>query len=254
MKVFLGMPYYPGGVDAEALIAGLQSGSDGFETTFCTLPSMGTAKGFNVLWAKALEAAAAGEITHFAMLHADVIPEYGWLGTLLEECERLKADMVSVVVPIKDDRGVTSCGCDWQAGDPWHVKRFTMTEIFSLPDTFSTEDTIATGLNPGKQPLLVNTGCWVADMRRPLWFETNEKNEAFFHFTLNDRIVRTGNQWAMETESEDWFFSRRLASRGGRYFATRKVRVKHVGKWNYRNDVEWGRWQTEEVRPCVSSS
>lgn len=250
MEVLLGLPFYPRSLEADALFAAIQAGRDAdFALRIQTYQSTGTAKAFNHLWSLALAMGERGEATHFAMLHADVVPGEDWLKTLVAECERLDADMVSAVVAIKDSRGITSTGRDQVKGDPWHVRRFAMTEILGMPETFSVEDTVAAGLNPDVCPLLVNTGCWVCDLRKPLWYELDEGGNAFFFFTMRDRLqkLRDG-RWSPQSDSEDWDFSRKMASRGARYFCTRKVSTQHMGAWAYRNDCEWGTWKTDEVK------
>jgi hypothetical protein len=95
---------------------------------------------FNLLWIDALNLFEAGEISHFAMLHGDIMPdpEQRWIDVLLEEMDLHGAELVSAHSPIKDDRGLTSSGiCN--LADPWSVyRRFTQREIleqFPRPST-----------------------------------------------------------------------------------------------------------------------
>src|SRR5215469_17754996 len=51
---------------------------------------------FNKAWCAALNLQREGEdITHFAMLHDDVVPEDGWLEQLLKDMKESDADLVS---------------------------------------------------------------------------------------------------------------------------------------------------------------
>lgn len=191
---------------------------------------------FNAIWAAALNMVERGEATHFAMLHSDVVPDPGWLDMLMDELEIHKADLVSVAIPIKDRRGVMSCGL----GDLSHrwgaFRRLTVREVLRLPPTFSLADTP----HPDKV-LLHNTGCWVCDLRNPLFFATNPDGSLKCFFDFPTRITRNEDgQWAHARESEDWFFSRQLHELGAKTFITRKVRLSHVGEAAFVNYEPWG--------------
>lgn len=190
----------------------------------------------NTLWVEALNMAHKGQITHFAMLHSDINPSQGWLDTLACEMQRLGADLVSTVVPIKDNRGLTTTGVG-DAGDPWNAfRRFTMREIFELPETFGTADTP----HPDKY-LLHNTGCWLADLRNPAW-RTADAN-GFLRATLSFPIaaqVNADGTIEHRRESEDWYFSRMIAGLPLKTFATRKVTATHYGMTPYANNRPWG--------------
>lgn len=194
------------------------------------------------LWAQGLNAAFNGVATHFAMLHSDVVPDPGWIDTLLTEMDERDADLVSVAVPIKDKRGLVSCGLG-EASNPWAAfRRFTMHELMQMPATFGIEDTP----HPDKY-LLHNTGCWVADLRKPLWRQTDSDGclRAYFNFPLRGRIDEKG-QVIHERESEDWHFSRKIAELGAKTFITRKVAVDHLGNMEFSNASAWGMYEHDE--------
>jgi hypothetical protein len=161
---------------------------------------------FNTLLADALNARETDGVTHFAMLHNDVIPTRGWLDVLLGEMQAGDYDMVSAVVPLKNPKGLTSTGID-TVGDPWAVRRLTMTEIFDLPETFTASD-ISYRKDLGQ--LLCNTGCWLMRLYEP-WVSG-------LHFRQQDRIAwcLSEKKYAAQSISEDWDFSRQLVSRGCR--------------------------------------
>lgn len=191
---------------------------------------------FNSLYCGALNARADG-VTHFAMLHADVECEPGWLDVLFRELVRHDADLVSAVVPIKDARGLTSTALTRDAGDPFRVdRRITLRELDALPETF---DGPACG-DPGYF-LLANTGCWVCRLDRP-WCER-------VCFTVRDRIARNDKgEWEPHVEPEDWGFSKQLHRLGGRVLATKKVRATHHGEAGFRNHgPAWGEWERDRV-------
>ncbi len=190
---------------------------------------------FNQLWCLALNLSHRGErVDYFAMLHDDIGPEDFWLDKLIDELDSKQLDVLGVVVPIKDTRGMTSLAL--HGSDDWLPKaRLTMHDVYELPETFTSEDVGA--------PLLLNTGCWVARWSQE-WART-------VHFEIHDRIVfnRAANRYQAQTEPEDWCFSRQLHEIGSgptshlkplRIGATRKVAVVHQGEMDFTNQRAWG--------------
>lgn len=214
---------------------------------------------FNKCWVDALNMYEAGEVTHFAMLHGDLEPdpEQYWLDELLDIMDEKDAHLVSAHAPIKDERGVTSSGiCD--PTNPWGAfRRFTQRELLlEMPRVF---DHQAAGY-PDK-PLLHNTGCWVCDLRKPIWHETNPDGTLRFLFEFPQRAIRgEDGRWMPEQESEDWLLSRYLWENGIRNtWITSQIRLTHIGQLKWRNwTTDWGtfkdgdentahRWRPERV-------
>lgn len=167
---------------------------------------------FNKLWCQALNTRQRDKLTHFAMHHSDIEAENGWLDKLLEEQQRTGADVLSVVVPIKDERGVTSTGLHTLKDSS--TRRLTMKEIMELPETFDAE---MAGAKEG-ECLAINTGLWICDFTKP-WVED-------VYFMIEDGIGRRDNGlFVPGTLSEDWFFSAQCAKKGLKVMATRKVKV-----------------------------
>lgn len=204
-------------------------------TSFMSVGRSLLANCFNMLWCMARNQKDAD---YFLMLHADIIPEPTGLAKIIAEAQCLDADLLSAVVPIKNAEGMTSTAL----GDPddeWaRPRRLTMREAMDLPETFSAAD-----VDPGKL-LLVNTGLMVANLRKP-WVEDA-------HFEIRDRIVEVGGQLQPQVIPEDWGFSRFVASRGGKVFATRKVTLLHAGMQFYPNDQAWGTKATDTPGDEVS--
>lgn len=197
------------------------------QVTVPHLSSSLLAANFNGLWCSALNEDYAGKgVDYFAMLHSDIGPEDFWLDALIEELEQNDLDVLSVAVPIKDQRGLTSCAVD---GDStWRPqRRITMRELASLPETFSSEHVGG--------PLLVNTGCWVCR------FDAEWVRKVFF--TVNDRIVfnKATDRYLAQCEPEDWFFSRLCHELELKVGATRKIRVSHRGEIDFSNQTMWGK-------------
>lgn len=187
------------------------------------------AHGFNQLLCQALNTKAEKGWDKFALLHSDIAAQECWLDVLIEEMERVDADIISAVVPIKNDTGITSTAIDYC---PTHVKRLTMKEIFDLPETFCATDTPWPA-----QRLLVNTGCMVFRLDRP-WL----LNPTPVSFEISGTIVWDEEEKAYRAsvDPEDWKLSRLLAARGCKVYATRKVKLEHWGEWGWGNDHVYG--------------
>jgi SAM-dependent methyltransferase len=182
----------------------------------------------NSLWAQAKTLVHRGNrIDYFAMLHDDIGCEDWWLDKLIDELEASDLDILSVVSPIKDCRGLTSTAIAAPDGDPWSVTRLTMDEVYRLPPTFTSEDI-------GGE-LLLNTGCWVCRF--------GVLGEYPFYFTINDEITFSEQHdcYVADVESEDWFFSRLCHKAGLKVGATRKISIFHEGATRYLNSQPWGR-------------
>lgn len=224
-KAFLGMPGY--GCVSGAAARGFFRASATLNVALRMQESSLLAHNFNLLWCHALNLHhKGGGLDYFAMQHSDVEPADGWLDALVAELEAKDLDVLGVVVPIKDTRGVTSTALGRDDGSPWRVHcRLTMTEVMRLPETFTSADV-------GGRPLLLNTGLWVC--RFGDWCRQ-------VRFTINDRIVIDADgDFVPEVEPEDWYFSRLLHGLGLRVGCTRKIAVGHRGHMTFGNTKAWG--------------
>lgn len=225
-KIFLGMPGY-GKQTAAAGRAFWRASRD--MDSVCLEYQAGSllACNFNKLWCTAMNMVHHGKrVDYFAMLHDDIGCEDFWLDKLIDELEAKQLNVLGVVVPIKDHRGMTSIALH-EDGDNWEVNcRLSMHDIYQLPETFTEADV-------GKQ-LLLNTGCWV--------IKWNQEICRQLHFEINDRIIfdRPMNCYRPQVESEDWCFSRNMNELGLRIGATRKIAVKHEGEIEFVNTKPWG--------------
>jgi hypothetical protein len=171
------------------------------------------------------------------MCHDDVRPSPGWIDVLIDELDRTGADVVSAVVAIKDDRGLTSTGIrNCQTGA---IRRLTMTEVLRLPETFGVDEVTDAGIRLPEEDeiLVVNTGLWVCRWD-PAW------RERMPGFQSIDRVKRADDgTWHAPSLSEDWWFSEWCARRGLKLRATRKVLAVHTdGARDFPNDRAWGTW------------
>jgi len=148
--------------------------------------------------------------------------------------EKHRADVLSVVVPLKNDKGLTSTALDMAVGDEdphWRVKRLTLNEIYNdYEPTFTHEK------------LLVNTGLMLVDLRKP-WVEN-------VWFAFEDKIIpdpKIPGYFKAVGVSEDWFFSRRACELGAKLYATREISVLHAGTTEYSNASAWGSLSEDAV-------
>lgn len=183
---------------------------------------------FNLHWVAALNSRAKFGWTDFAMIHADVTPAVaGWLGWLTAERRRIGADILSVVLPAREDSGLTSTALCHSDDPEARATRLTLRQVHNLPETFNVADCQAAGI-AGGDTLLVNTGLWICDFSQP-WVEQ-------IHFEVRDRIrlnKKTGRFQAF-CWPEDWNFSRRAAELGLSVYATRGLPADHDGFTNDR--------------------
>jgi len=225
----LGMPGY-GNLSAGAA-RGFFNACDG-KSLALSLKLQGSsllAHNFNILWAWALNESRKGPVDYFAMQHSDIEPEDYWLDKLTAEMEARDLDILGVVVPIKDMRGVTSIAVGRQDGSNWRVgHRLTLREVYRLPETFTSADVGG--------PLLLNTGLWVCRFREEWAKEV--------HFEINDRIVfdTKSETYVPEVEPEDWYFSRLLHELGLKVGCTRKIPLGHRGDMVFGNTRGWGEY------------
>jgi hypothetical protein len=171
---------------------------------------------FNTLWVHALAQRKNG-LTHFLLLHADIMPwDEGWLTQLHQEMVLVGAQVISAVSPLKDWKGLTSTAIDGP-----EARRLSMTEIMAQPETFTHPD------------LLINTGLLLIDMRAD-WVES-------ICFTIKDWITKGADgAYGVRCEPEDWGFSRQARRLGVKLWTTRKVRLAHMGPGYYLNFQAWG--------------
>ncbi len=228
--VFLACPHY-GSFSPPTVAALLTASTRHFPLVQMECASL-LAYNFNRLWSECLNLRNEKTVTHFAMLHADIGPDPGWLDVLMDEMEATGADIMSAIAPIKDGRGLTSTGVldpkDFRM--PPRVRRLTLKEIHALPhDTFD-----AAGAGFPDHQFAINTGCWLARLDRP-WVEE------FPGFTILDQIMKMPGWGHMPLVfSEDWYASQWWATHGVKVMATRKVKLTHVGSNYFRNDTPWG--------------
>jgi hypothetical protein len=235
-SIFLGVPHY-GELVAEA-ITSLINPTCKHRLKIQTNCASLLAHNFNRLWCSALNDRDKLGLTHFAMHHADVCAPSGWLDTMLEEMERVGADILSSVIPLKDSRGLTSTAVRDRVTN--RIRRITLKELHEyLPVTFDIGD-IEEHLGVSGDPeLLVNTGLWVCRF-------TNDWIRRFPGFTIADAITKDPDgRYGASVYSEDWSFSSWCHNNRVKVFATRIIPVTHFGRALFKRDSPWGEWATD---------
>jgi hypothetical protein len=242
-NVFLTCPLYDGRLDAGTARSLWSTASQRHRVNVLALGNSLLATNCNWLWCTGLNNRATGNFKWFAMLHADIEPDYWWLDTLIAEAEKHDADVMSAIVPIKDQRGVTSTAISKPGSRYQQFCRLTMRQVRheSFPDTFGIEEAASAleGLpeplriaNVPREALLVNTGCFVCRFDRP-WCEQ-------VWFAMDEGIQRIEGQWAPVQQSEDWIFARKVAQQGGKVMATRLLPLAHKGLTQFLSTQTWG--------------
>ena len=234
--VFLGCITHDGRIDMSSATALYVTASEKYPVLVQVQQSSLLAKNCNELWCDALNKRAKHNFKWFAMLHSDVRPEANWLDKLIELAEEHDADMLSVALPIKDERGLTSTAISSFFDKRSASVRLTQKQLKALPETFNWFDVMENFTtdqlkSPGSF-LLANTGCMVVRLDKPF----SEQ----LYFTISDRIEQLEGIFKAFVEPEDWFFSRRVQELGGLVMVTTAIKALHVGNMAYKNQGVWG--------------
>lgn len=177
----------------------------------------------------------------FMMWHSDIrVKEPKLIDGMLAEMERVGAECLSVLMPIKDEKGLTSTGLYFSGKNKKLRRRVTMHEAAQLPETFNAADLVKLWGVDEKSFLLVNTGLLLFSLQKP-WVEK-------VYFNIRDRIVKQPDgSFLAIVEPEDWFFSRLLNELNVPVYCTRKFTAYHKGVGLYSNQGKWGRWSDDQT-------
>lgn len=190
--------------------------------------------GFNNLWCEALNDRKHG-LTHFAMIHVDVVAEHGWLDKMIELMDKYCADVMSAIIPIKSRAGFVSTAIDQSNGAAMGTKEHYDISALNLHEVHRMADKTFTDEN-----ILINTGLMLVDMRKP-WVEK-------MCFRFENDIIKIGDEFKPFQVSEDWHFSREAKKLGAKLYATREISVKHMGRAAYVNSQPWGTAGSEKEK------
>lgn len=207
---------------SELAIAILDAANYGGRIGFCPQKYSKLTQNFNMLLCDAINRG----YSHFLMVHADiVIQEKNWLGKMHAIMEEFKADILSVVMPIKTPKGITSTGYCEKETVPLKLKRLTMQEILKLPETFTHEH------------LIVNTGLMLMNLKSTFVENVGRGLE----FRVTDQILRKPDgKLKAYGGSEDWLFSLDARKLGAKIYATRAIRALHLSAHAFSNYEAYG--------------
>lgn len=181
-------------------------------------------------------------VTDWAMLHADIEAQAGWVDILADERAASKADIISAVVPQKPyvgEGGATSTGVGKRLpnGRP-ECLRLSMHDVYSLPETFDITDTPWP-----EQALLINTGCMLMSV------EIAEMFADAGGFAFENWIEIEDGRRVAKCLSEDWKLSLWAHEQGLKVAATRKVHLNHWGIKAFGNAAPWGDPRHNQILP-----
>lgn len=221
-KVYLGIPTHDGRVQNEVVNAILVGG----KTLTNSQIEGGSALTFNFnnCYANALNARRHG-ITHFAMLHSDIaVTTANWCDRMVEIMEREKADVLSVIMPLKvvgEDK--TSTAIEEPDDNPlgFKARKLTLRECAARGTTWTDPN------------LLLNTGLMLVDIRKPwaeeVWFEFQDKI---------DSVEENGvKRFFPVSIAEDYGFSRMVRAAGGKLVVTQEIPAWHCGGGRFSNQT-----------------
>ena len=124
--------------------------------------------------------------------------------------------------------------------DRWQVPRcLFLDDLSKLPQTFGPEHVCGKG-----EVLLVNTGCWLADLNHPFWdWFATVGQDGLSGFNIRSRLVGKKTldgttEWGVDTRSEDWELSHEMHKFGLRYMITQRVKLWHEGGGRWPNHRE----------------
>lgn len=228
-RILVAQPGY-GMIENESYLAAagpLASGSEDHATVIRTRSSL-LAHNFNDCLAVCLN----NGFDFFAVLHADMAADKGWVTTLKDEMIAASVDVMHAPAAIKDGRGLTSTAIAYN-DDPWQVlRRLTTAELNALPPTF-TVGAIRDEIDEHARYLLPNTGCLL--VKAEPWLKE------FPGFEIRDRLRRVDNStWVSEVLPEDWNFGLWCGRNGVAVGATRKVVTHHYGRADHPSSTVWG--------------
>jgi hypothetical protein len=254
-NVFIACPTHDGRIDFRTARSLYETASQKHRVANGVSQSSALVFNMNRMFSQALNLREKHGLTWFAMLHSDIEPEHWWLDKMIEIAERNGADMLSAVVPFKDNSGLTSTAIEHPGTDRFPYMRLTMRQVLDkgFPKTFNTKmaiqaltnregnsftpllnpDLLTPGVDAPNANLLVNTGCMVMRIDQP-WVE----ELSFYNVDRMHRDEATG-ELGPYFEPEDWNFSRQV-SQAGHVMATTEVKVTHIGGGMYPNNSIWG--------------
>ncbi len=231
MKIHLGTPTYKR-LDAQRLLLRARAAR---ATTHRVVSSVYGNSLLPLSFNGLLASARIDEAHVFAMLHADIRPEPGWLQKMLDVFEARKLSCLSAVVRIRENTGRTSTAIEplgyKENRETLRLRHLHAEDVLKLPDVFTQEDVQSVVCNGERHgALLVNTGIMLMRLA---------DFEDFPGFNIVSGFHDTGHKtWV---DSEDCELSRWMHRRGMAYAAMSSIENVHYTGGEFV-------WSTKEAR------
>jgi len=196
---------------------------------------------FNTAWCDMLNKRVLyPDMKWFGMLHSDIgVADMFWLDKMVRLAEEYGTDVLSVVSPLKDQRGLTSTGI-YDKEYEVIVKRLSVREVNKIgKSVFGLDEIERLGLGIyDKHALVVNTGLML--VRIGDWCEN-------IRFHTKDYVIKKEGQWIPQFISEDWLFSVDVHEQGKVVKVCSGIEIVHVGKKAYSNKGDWGTLKEDDL-------
>lgn len=243
-KIVLGIPTYLYQAHSGLLGRIVCMSAGNHQIAYFSIDSSAQMVTMNATLIHALEQYESGNADYLLFWHSDIVPEPMFVDKLMAIAEAKDAEVLSVIVPIKDEKGLTSTALDEPMGDEppeWRVRRLTMSEVMGV-ELVNGQKLEPTFTLPN---LLVNTGLLLIKLSAP-WVQ-----EIYFHF--EDKIIKHNGRRRAVLVPEDWMFSRDARKLGcNSIWATREVYVEHKGMSTFPNNQVWG-WKRDHIPKSMAA-
>jgi len=241
-RVFIAVPTYDGRIDFKVTAAVDREAGLYRNCVRMYKRSSLLANCFNFLYATCLN--AGDQFKYFLLWHSDIVPERGAVSKMVEIARAHDLHVLSAAVPIRDAKGLYSCGLEYRLGGSVRRRRLVGKELFQLPEVFHGNHVRNLfGLDNGH--LLINSGLLLINQQHAF------KKEVCF--SIRDAIVRdpVSGKYVASVDPEDWGFSRFCELHGSvgesKYACTRAVKLLHYGEAGFSNAFAWGEWDSDQA-------
>lgn len=238
-KIFVAVPMHKYEISAATTSSLLSAGTTvKHDIQFCVHGISLLARNFNYMFSMAYN----DGFDYIFYIHSDIGVHsrngLSWVDNIILRMQQSGAAVISTVVPIKNDLGVTSTAIQLSKISPYPLKRLTVKQLGSIKQTpLIDRETVCRvmDLNPSDVgALLVNTGVMCMNLKEFDWTKWSG-------FNIFDKIVWNTKKKAKGfTIPEDWHLSIWLHSMGWPYYVSKELKVIHGGYNEYFNYGNWG--------------
>ena len=224
-KPFIGIPTHDNRICYETAMSLYATGTDNAVVSIKGMSLLSC--NFNVLLCDCLNQADREGITHFCLLHSDIVPRTdGWLAKMLDIMRRDQLQILSVVSPIKattpENEGAISCGLSSDTG----LDRLTLDRLKDLPATFGRPECKAAF---GNDRLVFNSGLLLVRL------QGFDAEKCFFR--MEDHVRKVAGTYHVACLPEDWMFSAMAMRACYKYAVTTEIELTHYGTHGWSNQL-----------------